>query len=195
MAKLTERVLAWEPMVRKYAEPLGVPVDFALSLLQAESAGKPDSVSVVGAKGLMQLTPIAVRDLGEDPRAVDLHDPETNIRLGVTYLAKMLDRFQGNEQLAAAAYNAGPTRVARIGRVPGIRETQDYVGRIERTLAEARGVSGQPAFRFNLGTGSARVELAKTLSDSAILREPAGAGDPVEPRKPGLLGRRGKNRG
>jgi soluble lytic murein transglycosylase-like protein len=58
-------------------------------------------------------------------------DPEQNIRGGVAYLRSLLDQFGGNEELALAAYNAGPNAVTRYGfKVPPYRETRDYVQRV-----------------------------------------------------------------
>jgi len=60
-------------------------------------------------------------------------DPAQNIRAGVAYLRQLLDRYQNNEELALAAYNAGPGAVDKHGEtVPPYRETRDYVSRINQ---------------------------------------------------------------
>lgn len=71
-----------------------------------------------GALGPMQLMPSLIRSYGEDPLEI-LNDPHKNINLGTMYLREMLDRFRGNESMALAAYNAGPTRLSEILRSHG----------------------------------------------------------------------------
>ena len=100
--------------------------DLSPALLEAvvwqESRWRPDAVSPVGARGLGQLMPGTARDLGVDP-----NDPMANLEGMARYLRQMLDRFDGNVELALAAYNAGPGRVERAGGIPNIRETKLYV--------------------------------------------------------------------
>lgn len=149
--RLTRRLLTWEPMVRARAIEEGVPADLALAVMEAETRGRPDSTSTVGAQGLMQVMPGTFRETAAEmglPPDADPMDPETSIAVGVRYLAKMLKMFDGNEELAVAAYNAGPGRVKRLGRVPNIEETKGYVSRIGGTLAAMRNVAGEHGFRF-----------------------------------------------
>ena len=100
-----------------------------LKLLQAlvltESGFRPDAVSPAGAAGLTQLMPGTARDLG----VVDRFNPIENLLGGANYLAQQLTQFQ-DVRLALAAYNSGPGRVARLGRVPRIPETEQYVSTV-----------------------------------------------------------------
>ncbi len=96
------------------------------AVVAAESAWDPRAVSRKGAVGLMQLMPDRARQLGVS----DPFDPEQNLDAGVRHLRELLERYDGNLELALAAYNAGPGAVDRYGRVPNIPETVDYVRKI-----------------------------------------------------------------
>ena len=108
------------------------------ALVLVESAYRPAAVSPAGAVGLTQLMPATARELG----VADPLDPAANLQGGADYLARQLIRF-GDLRLALAAYNAGPSRVAALGRVPSIAETQAYVQAVVEcflTLSAGRGI-------------------------------------------------------
>ena len=106
---------------RDAARKYGIDPAMFLRLIQQESSFNPSAVSPKGAIGLGQLMPATAQELGVDPT-----DPLQNLEGAAKYLSQQLKRF-GSQELALAAYNAGPTRVARLGRVPNIAETQNYV--------------------------------------------------------------------
>ena len=112
--------------IRSAASAHRVDESLIRAIIHAESAFKVDAVSPRGARGLMQLMPEtqAELDIG------NAFNPEQNITGGAAYLAQMLDEFQGDFELAAAAYNAGPGAVRRHGGVPPFPETREYVRRI-----------------------------------------------------------------
>ena len=106
------------------ADRYGVPREEARAIYENETrSGRIVRNSPAGAIGHMQLMPGTARELGVNPM-----DPRQNIEGGVRYYAQQRKRF-GDPALAAAAYNAGPTRVGKLGRVPNIPETRDYVSR------------------------------------------------------------------
>lgn len=109
------------------------------ALVITESAYRPDACSPAGACGLAQLMPATALDLGVRNR----FDPIENLRGGADYLARQILRF-GDLRLALAAYNAGPARVARLGRIPDIAETRAYVATVVDcylALTAGRGVT------------------------------------------------------
>jgi soluble lytic murein transglycosylase-like protein len=123
---------AWAaPIVWRTAQVTGVPAALIAAVAHAESRWRPAAISSAGAIGVMQLMPATASGLGVDP-----YDPAANIMGGARYLRAMLDRFDALD-LAVAAYNAGPERVARLGRVPRIEETVRYVAAVRVQLDRA----------------------------------------------------------
>ncbi|MBF0462136.1 MAG: lytic transglycosylase domain-containing protein [Magnetococcales bacterium] len=103
------------------------------SIIRAESDFDPNAVSPKGAVGLMQLMPATARLYG----VTDMTDPETNIHGGARFLADLLRQFNNDLELSLAAYNAGPTTVAKYGgMVPPYPETREYVARVLRYYRE-----------------------------------------------------------
>ena len=105
------------PVPGRFSGPLtqaatvaGISPTLLAALVWQESRWNPSAVSVKGAQGLTQLMPATARELGVDPR-----DPIANLHGGARYLRSMLDSFDGNVEMALAAYNAGPGRVRRGG--------------------------------------------------------------------------------
>ena len=104
-------------------------VDDALirAIIHAESAYQPEALSPKGAQGLMQLMPATQEEL----QVVDVFDPLSNIEGGTLYLSRLLEQFDQNVELAAAAYNAGPDAVLEYDGVPPYKETREYVRRVK----------------------------------------------------------------
>lgn len=116
----------FDDIVVSHAQRHSLRPELVRAVIQVESGYNPLATSPKGAMGLMQLMPATARELGvRNP-----YDPEDNIRGGTAYLRQLLDRYDGNEQLALAAYNAGSGAVDRYGSVPPYRETRDYVRKV-----------------------------------------------------------------
>ena len=101
-----------------------------------ESRFNKQAVSPKGACGIMQVMPktAALYDVCRQ----ELFDEDINIQVGLYYLKEMLRLFK-NRNLAVAAYNCGPNRVIAAGyRVPEIRETIDYVRRVNNAAKKYR---------------------------------------------------------
>jgi len=114
-------------------------VDAALvsAVIKAESDFNAREVSDKGARGLMQLMPSTAERFG----VTDSYDPVANIYGGVRYLRWLLKTFNGNADLAVAAYNAGEGNVWKYNGVPPFRETINYINRIAKHIRNAMPVA------------------------------------------------------
>ena len=118
---------SFDALIEENSSLHGVRPDLVHAVIHAESAFNPMARSVKGAMGLMQLMPATANQFG----VTNPYDPVQNIRAGVAYLKRLLQRYSQNEELALAAYNAGPGAVEKYGRVvPPYRETREYVAKI-----------------------------------------------------------------
>lgn len=127
---------AVKPAMEQAANHFGVDHALVTAVMAAESAFNAQAVSPKGAIGLMQVMPATAKRFGVTARPGEsverqLRDPETNIRTGTRYLAHLIQLFEGQLELAVAAYNAGEGAVIRAGkRVPNYRETRQYVVKV-----------------------------------------------------------------
>ena len=96
------------------------------AIIMAESGYNPKALSKKGARGLMQLMPGTARWLGVS----DSFNPEHNINGGVKYFKQLLVRFDGNVELALAAYNAGSRYVRQYNGVPPFKATKFYIAKV-----------------------------------------------------------------
>ncbi len=120
-------VRRFAPIVQRAARVNGVDEALVHAVIFAESSYDPRAVSPAGASGLMQLMPATAEHYG----VRDLFDPAQNVAGGVRHLRDLLVRFDGNVELALAAYNAGAGAVIRAGnRIPPRPETVAYVPKV-----------------------------------------------------------------
>jgi peptidoglycan lytic transglycosylase len=129
--------LRHEDIIRQQAAEKGVDASLIAAVIYAESKFD-DRTSSAGARGLMQVTPQAAKDIerhsgGTTFQLGDLSDPEINIRYGTFLLRELLDRYEGDVVAALAAYNAGPGNVdgwgggdLTVAEIP-FPETRAYV--------------------------------------------------------------------
>lgn len=118
----------YDSIIKEASAEYGIPESLIKAVIKQESNYMSDAVSHKGAVGLMQLMPATAEGLGVS--ASTLKDPHTNIMAGSKYLSQMIERYDGKLDLVLSAYNAGPTLVDRVQRVPNIEETQNYVTNI-----------------------------------------------------------------
>lgn len=120
------------------------------AVIKVESNWNSRAVSQKGAQGLMQLMPATAREMNVS----NSFNPEENIDGGTKYLRYLLDRFNGDLELALAAYNAGPERIRKYGGIPPIRETQLYVKQVLQ-LYNNEGNSGKKSiYKVSFNDGS-----------------------------------------
>ena len=159
------RARRFEPLIAEHAAAHDVRADLVRAVIQAESAFNPAARSHKGAMGLMQLMPATAVELG----VTDPWDPAQNIRGGVTYLRRLLDQYGGNEELALAAYNAGPGAVDRYGAVPPYRETRDYIERIRNHSTVRKAPATRLYRKVEIVNGREVVTFTSTPSSEATL--------------------------
>jgi soluble lytic murein transglycosylase len=141
--------LRHDDIIRQQARDKNVPADLIAAVIYTESRFR-DQTSDAGARGLMQITPDTAHVIerlsgGETFVTEDLADPDINIRYGTFFLKHLLDRYDGNEVAALAAYNAGITNADAWGgdemSAEDIEfpETRSYVEQVLEVRGDYRG--------------------------------------------------------
>ena len=123
-ASQAKRLARLAPLIEEAASRHQVPVELICGVILQESGGQCRAVSRAGARGLMQLMPATARRFG----VKNSFDPHQNIEGGTRYLRWLIDRFDGDLELALAGYNAGEGNVEKHGnKIPPFKETRQYV--------------------------------------------------------------------
>lgn len=128
---------SYRQLIDNISREHGVDPRLTQAVIEVESGFNPEAVSSKGALGLMQLVPATGKRFGVN----NFFDPADNIRGGVRFLSFLIDKFDGNAELVLAAYNSGENLVQRLGRVPAIPETVEYIRRVQRAWARLVGPS------------------------------------------------------
>jgi soluble lytic murein transglycosylase-like protein len=100
--------------IARAAKANRIPTEVAFGLVRTESGFKNTATSPVGAIGLTQLMPATARLFQRGITRGDLRDPEVNLRIGFRYLRELIDKYEGDTELALTAYNRGPGTVDRV---------------------------------------------------------------------------------
>lgn len=175
------RSARYDSAIEEHAANHRVRPELVRAVIQVESGFNPRATSHKGAMGLMQLMPGTAADLG----VVNPYNPEENIRGGVAYLRQLLDKFGGNEELALAAYNAGPGAVTRYGdAIPPYRETRQYVDKV-RARTNVTTVNGSTIYKIFKVIGGresvsySNVKPPKGVRYEIVVRRPTIALSPL----------------
>ena len=174
------------------AQRAGLPIDkftqLVASLIHQESRGNPDAISPKGASGLAQIMPRTGGDPGFGVKPLNPDDPNDNMRLGVEYLAAMIDHFDGDIEKGLAAYNAGYKNVERHNGIPPFAETQGYVPAILGRMSLGQTASETPDSSPEPESGLGNAELGGgDIPDQQedLVEEPVAFEEETQPRRRG----------
>jgi soluble lytic murein transglycosylase len=127
--------LDYKDSIKTYAAERNLRPNFIAAVIYTESRFHKDSVSSAGAVGLMQLMPATAQSIAAEmgESMGNLYDPDTNIKYGTWYLRGLMDKFNNNEDLVLASYNAGVNRASRYNEqgVPLPYETVFFIQKVK----------------------------------------------------------------
>ena len=121
-----KRLLRYDNIILKTSERHNIDPALVKAIILTESSVNTNAVSGRGAQGLMQIMPRTARSFGVKNSA----HPEQNIEAGTKYLSYLIDEYDGDINIALAAYNAGPGTVNRYKGIPPYKETRLYIRKV-----------------------------------------------------------------
>ena len=124
--KSSEYMKEYEGIIQQASRRFNVDPLLVRAVIKAESDFDHRAVSKKGAQGLMQLMPQTATKM----KVGNPFNPEENIFGGTRYLSLLLERFNNDESLALAAYNAGPEKVKDYQGIPPYPETKSFVRKV-----------------------------------------------------------------
>ncbi len=130
--RVNNRLKNYSNIISEAADKYNIPENLIKAVITTESAARNEANSPVGAKGLMQLMDGTAKGLGVS----NSFDPRQNIMGGANYLSQMLTKFDGDMNLALAAYNAGPGNVEKYNGIPPFKETINYVQKVKSYISK-----------------------------------------------------------
>ncbi len=151
-------ITVYDPYIERVARQNGLSPELIKAVALVESGLDPRAISPAGAQGLMQLMPATARQYG----VTDAFNPLANLEAGARHLRSLLDEFDGDLELALAAYNAGASAVRRYRGIPAYPETVNYVRRVREKL-------GRPVEEVEPAKEPSKPVRARVLSDGSVM--------------------------
>ncbi|MCP4675790.1 MAG: lytic transglycosylase domain-containing protein [Deltaproteobacteria bacterium] len=169
----SEKVRDVKPLVAKAARENDIAEDLIFGIIWVESRFNPRAVSPVGARGLMQLMPRTADYLADCIKwrgRNNSFSPKFNVAAGSYYIARLIKQFKGDEDMALAAYNAGPTKVRRWMKGSGLPKVSiEYATMVQtaRSFFQGKGTRNKQRRK---PSGPRSVEPVPVITDDELDR-------------------------
>lgn len=161
VASKLNTVTTYKDIFLEASQKYGVSYNLLTAMAQQESGFNPNATSRSGAMGIMQLMPATAAGLGVS----NAYDPYENIMGGAKYISDKLAMYNGDIDLALAAYNAGSGAVAKYGGIPPYAETQNYVKNIRAIMERGADVPDKNYIYKNASKEAMEADLKFLLSE------------------------------